>query len=330
MASQRLSNEDCDALRRAFGAFATGVTIVTCQDTEGKPLGFTANSFTSVSLEPALLLICIAKTSTSLEHFRRCKSFAVNILSASQVDLSNKFASRQPDRFADVMWKSGENGAPLIDKSAAWFDCLVHQFVDAGDHIVLIGRVRDFDQSDLAPLIYLKGQYLEAPKPVEALMETANGGVQVGGLLAGSEGVLLQKVNGAWTVPMGRPQPGFRAARTSLDNCLSEAGVDVNWNVLYSVFDEPKGDGTWMFFHGSLDGTPDLKDGYRIFALDELPVDEMPVRGMRSMVRRYLSENRDGAFSLYADAPRRSGHIARFAGQATPWSDVFNLEEKRT
>jgi len=328
MANQSLSGEERNALRRAFGAFATGVTIVTCRDAEGNPLGFTANSFTSVSLEPALLLICISKTSASLEHFRRCDRFAVNILSANQVDLSNTFASRAPDRFADVNWRSGTGGSPLIDKSAAWFECSVHQFVDAGDHFVLIGQVTDFDQTDQPSLIYLKGQYLEAPKPVEAMMESRNGGVQVGGLLAGAEGVLLRRVDDAWTVPMGRPRPGIRAARVSLDECLSEAGVDVTWNVLYSVFDEPKGGGTWMFFHGSLNGTPELADGYRIFAPDELPIDEIPVRGMRSMMRRYLSENRDGALSVYADAPRLSGHIARFAGQATPWSDVFNLEEK--
>lgn len=330
MASQSLDGEERNALRRAFGTFATGITIVTCLDAGGNPLGFTANSFTSVSLDPALLLICIAKTSTSLGHFRNSETFAVNILSASQIDLSNRFASRKADRFAEVNWTPGQGGAPLIEKSAAWFDCSVHQFVDAGDHIVLIGRVTNFGQTDQPSLIYLKGQYLEAPKPVETMLDNRNGGVQVGGLLAGLGGVLLHKVNGAWTVPMGRPQSGFRAARASLNECLGEAGVDVNWNVLYSVFDDPKGDGTWMFFHGSLNGTPELADGYRIFAPDDLPIDEVPVRGIRSMLRRYLSENRDGAYSLYADAPRLSGHIARFSGQATPWSDVFNLDEERT
>lgn len=153
------------ALRRAFGAFATGVTVVTTCDESGQPFGFTANSFTSVSLDPPLLLVCLAKSSSSLETFRRCTGFAVNILSEGQEEISRRFASRRADRFDGVAAAPGGEASPILADTSAWFDCALKQCVDAGDHVILIGRVNDFGASERAPLIYLQGAYrrIEAP-----------------------------------------------------------------------------------------------------------------------------------------------------------------------
>ncbi|WP_315900386.1 flavin reductase family protein [Maritimibacter alkaliphilus] len=148
-------------LRRAFGRFATGVTIVTACDGTGAPVGFTANSFTSVSLDPALLLVCIGKTSSNLAIFRDGGAFAVNILAADQTGLSNRFASRKvADRFAGVGWQAGPTGAPLLEDCAAGFDCETHDVVDAGDHLVLIGRVVALERSIRPALVFADGQYL--------------------------------------------------------------------------------------------------------------------------------------------------------------------------
>ena len=136
---------DPRALRNAFGTFITGVTVVTSHDRVGAPIGFTANSFTSVSLDPPLVLVCLAKTSSNYDMLMQAAGFAVNVLSEAQVELSNTFARPAKDRFADLTWDKGPEGSPVLDGVTAWFDCKMHKTVDAGDHAILIGEVMAFD-----------------------------------------------------------------------------------------------------------------------------------------------------------------------------------------
>lgn len=150
---------DARALRDAFGAFLTGVTVVTTVDDAGAPIGFTANSFTSVSLDPPLLLVCLAKTSRNYATLTAAKGFGVNILSEGQKDVSNTFARPVEDRFAAVDWRMGPYGSPVFADVAAWFDCATHDVVDAGDHVILIGRVEGFDNSGKTGLGYARGGY---------------------------------------------------------------------------------------------------------------------------------------------------------------------------
>ncbi|MEM6422340.1 MAG: flavin reductase family protein [Pseudomonadota bacterium] len=156
---------DTKALRNALGAFATGVTIVTTVEPpgtdgeRGEPTGFTANSFTSVSLEPPILLVCLAHTAASYDLFRRADTFAVNVLSTSQEDIARIFATRGAEKFATVAWHAGIRGAPLIDGSLARFDCAVHQRVVAGDHDILLGRVLAFSRHEGPPLVYHAGSF---------------------------------------------------------------------------------------------------------------------------------------------------------------------------
>lgn len=160
MASDTITTEDdIQALRIAFGAFMTGVTIVTTVDEGGAPVGLTANSFTSVSLDPPLLLVCIARTSLSLPSFQNAGGFAVNILAKNQKPLSNRFARQSDNRFADVDWHPGPVGNPVLDGACGWFDCEHHDQVEAGDHIILIGHVRGFDHAGGEPLGYARGDY---------------------------------------------------------------------------------------------------------------------------------------------------------------------------
>lgn len=147
------------ALKRAFGAFPTGVTVVTTWR-DGEPLGFTANSFTSVSIDPPLLLVCHAHGGLSGTAFAEAEGFAVNILAADQEPVAMRFASKVPDRFSVVPHENGLNG-PLITGSAAWLDCAMHKTVEAGDHTILIGRVQRHATSDQAPLVYWNGRFHE-------------------------------------------------------------------------------------------------------------------------------------------------------------------------
>jgi flavin-dependent trigonelline monooxygenase, reductase component len=152
-------------LRRAFGTFPTGVTVVTTRDGDGNPRGMTANSFTSVSLDPPLLLVCIAKSAGSFAAFGACASFAVNVLHEDQQDVSTLFASRSADKFRAVGHDVGHSDAPILADCLGWFDCAVHQRVDAGDHVVLIGRIEAFGTSEAAPLAFCRGRYAQVAEP---------------------------------------------------------------------------------------------------------------------------------------------------------------------
>src|SRR5690348_15363690 len=132
-------------LRRAFGTFVTGVTIVTARDAGGEPCGMTANSFASVSLDPPLLLVCIGLGAASCRVFRVASSFAVNLLHEAQQDVSLRFAAKPTDKFAAIGHRPGRTGAPILTDCLGWFDCGVHQRIDAGDHMILIGRIEAFD-----------------------------------------------------------------------------------------------------------------------------------------------------------------------------------------
>jgi flavin reductase (DIM6/NTAB) family NADH-FMN oxidoreductase RutF len=152
---------DANELRRALGCFVTGVTVITTVAADGEPRGFTANSFTSVSLDPPLVLACIARHAGSFDVFRNARAFAINILQEDQRDISATFASSsKPDKFAGLQWTTSKAGSPLLPACSAWLDCEMHQQIEAGDHVILIGRVVDFEHSPRTPLGYYSGTYV--------------------------------------------------------------------------------------------------------------------------------------------------------------------------
>lgn len=150
---------DTRAFRRALGNFATGVTVITARDSSGRQVGVTANSFNSVSLDPPLILWSIDKRSSSQEVFEEASHFAVNVLAADQIELSNNFARPKDDRFAGIEYKAGEGGAPVFEDCSARFHCEKYQKLDGGDHWILVGKVVAFDDLGRAPLLYHQGAY---------------------------------------------------------------------------------------------------------------------------------------------------------------------------
>ncbi|MEL6746266.1 MAG: flavin reductase family protein [Pseudomonadota bacterium] len=145
--------------RSALGRFATGVTVITALGPDG-PFGFTANSFTSVSLEPALVLFCQKHSAGSYDGFARADALAINILSAGQQDLAMVFAGRSDDKFAGVGWtQSCAGGPPLLRDASAQLECTPHQRVAAGDHDVIICQVTGFRDGGLPPLGYCGGAF---------------------------------------------------------------------------------------------------------------------------------------------------------------------------
>ena len=155
------------AFRTALGAFATGVTVTTTMDAQGKPVGVTASSFNSVSLDPPLVLWSLAKNSLSHEAFAQSGHFAVHILAADQMELSNRFARSGTDKFADLDWREGTLGSPILGTHAALFECETRHLYDGGDHVIMVGEVRAFEARDAEPLIFHAGNYAKTRKPAK-------------------------------------------------------------------------------------------------------------------------------------------------------------------
>ena len=146
------------AFRDALGRFATGVTIVTCNGPDG-PMGITANSFASLSLDPPLVLWSPAKSSRRYEAFMNATEFAIHVASFDQLDLCRDFA-KSAEGSSDTDWKQAATGCPYLEGGVARFMCKQHATFDGGDHTIIVGKVVDFQAQKGAPLIYCKGKYI--------------------------------------------------------------------------------------------------------------------------------------------------------------------------
>lgn len=147
--------------RDVLGRYCSGVTVVTSM-AGGEPVGMTCQSFSSVSLDPPLVMFIPAKTSRAWPAIQRSGHFCVNFLAADQVELSNVMASKGADKFSAIEWTESKTGAPLIEGVIGYVDCTIHDVHEAGDHFVVIGRVQDMDlrgPDEAQPLLYFEGKY---------------------------------------------------------------------------------------------------------------------------------------------------------------------------
>jgi len=147
-------------LRRCLGSFVTGVTVITVLDEQGHPIGMTANSFNSVSLDPPLIVWSLRLQSSAFNTYCNAKRFVVNILAEDQVDISNRFARPGPDRFDGVVWTKGLGGVPLLEGCAAYLECSTEQTYPGGDHLLFLGRVERIVNATRRPLAYGSGKYM--------------------------------------------------------------------------------------------------------------------------------------------------------------------------
>ena len=150
---------DSRSFRDALGAFATGVTVVTTRDGDGNPVGVTASSFNSVSMDPPLVLWSLAKNSNSREAFCSSGHFAIHVLAESQQEIANRFASSGTDKFAGVDWSEGQLGSPILAPHAGLFECRARHEYDGGDHLILVGEVVCFEVCSEPPLLFHRGRY---------------------------------------------------------------------------------------------------------------------------------------------------------------------------
>jgi 3-hydroxy-9,10-secoandrosta-1,3,5(10)-triene-9,17-dione monooxygenase reductase component len=152
-------NPDSSTMRTVGGHFATGITIVTASH-DGEPVGMACNSFSTVSLDPPLVLFCAAKSSSTWPRIQAAGRWATNILGEDDEEVCRLFAEKGADRFAHMTFRPGASGAPLLDRSLAFFDCVTDAEYDAGDHVIVVGRVLELGyQSEGKPLLFYRGGY---------------------------------------------------------------------------------------------------------------------------------------------------------------------------
>ena len=295
MSEQQFDPKD---LRNAFGTFATGVTIVTTKEPSGIPRGFTANSFTSVSLDPPLVLVCIGKFAASLEVFSNSEGFAVNILSEVQKDVAGLFATQRADKFENTVWHEGKGNMPLIDGALSWFECERNKVIDAGDHIILIGEVKDYAYSQGQPLGYVNGGFFTL-EGGQSLIEAAgkHNKTNLGAVLANDERILLiEDENGAVLVP-NTLYFKLHASPAALGKLLEDKGLVPSHDFLLSAYEDKPSDTFLIYYRGTVSG--DAPEGMRYYGFDEIPFDRIYDAAMRFMLRRYIKEQRQGRFAVY-------------------------------
>ncbi len=152
---------DGDLFRSVLGRFASGITVITTHDAEGRDHGMTASAFSSLSLDPPLILVCIANDATMAPVMSTAETFAVNILADSQEPLSRRFAGIVDDRFVGIGFSRGQLGDVLLDDVLAWMQCRVVARHPAGDHLIVVGEVELADARDARPLLYYRGGYAQ-------------------------------------------------------------------------------------------------------------------------------------------------------------------------
>lgn len=293
-----MSKFDTRELRNAFGSFMTGVTVVTAVSEDGIPVGFTANSYTSVSLDPPLLLVCPAKSLSSFDVFNQCSHFVINILSEDQQDISNIFASPVEDRFEQIGWQGNEQGVPVITGSVASFSCRTHQRVDAGDHIILIGEVDDFSTADLAGLGYAKGGYFSLGMERRAA-ERPNPGQpeKVGAIVERDDHIFMIKTENGWSLPQAE-STSETGSLSAIQAFFEQANWSVELGSVFSIFDSGKSGQFSTYYRATSTQAVVSTDGeyVSIAQIGELSFASQPVA---DMMNRYLLERQTGAFGVY-------------------------------
>ena len=292
-----MSDFDARELRNAFGSFMTGVTIVTAVSKTGEKVGFTANSFTSVSMDPPLLLVCPAKRLSSYDIFESCDHFAVSVLAEDQQHASNTFAGSKDDRFAQVEWSADAFGTPLITGAVAHFSCSSFQKIEAGDHLMLMGKVEQFSSNEKFGLGYAKGGYFSLGMEHKAEEISHEQCAQVGVLLECNGKLLLAKTDKGYSLPQSKMQADVSSLQT-LKNMLISLGVAAEVGQVFSVY-EKSTTGNFVAFYRAESTEEKEMDGYEYVAIDALTELNFASSDITSMVTRFVHEKNNGVFRLY-------------------------------
>ncbi|MGL3210579.1 flavin reductase family protein [Bradyrhizobium sp. BR 1433] len=330
---------DAQALRRAFGSFATGVTVVAAWASSGESRAFTANSFSSVSLDPPLVLVCLGKFSASLDVFAGAEAFSISVLEASQRSVSTAFASRDPAVKLSAAADLIADGAPYVGDSIATFMCTRHAVVDAGDHVILIGKVQRYRSAEAQPLAFFRGAYVGLGPDLREL-EQLPANLVVGGVLGYCGKVLLCRRTSSyyWEIPSVTLARGARHGAT-LKKLFSSLGIEITMLAPYSLFQETNEHDMTLVF--SVESCGELKTGTMVDGMETALFGSTDLRSSlvqsqmkRSLVKRYLREMASGLYGMFFDSPE-GGSVVALNGRPRAWSEwntptMANVDGSRT
>ncbi|MEH6524100.1 flavin reductase [Sulfitobacter sp.] len=294
---------DPRALRTAFGTFMTGVTVVTTHGEDGAPLGFTANSFSSVSLDPPMVLVCLANSSQNYDALVNSSGFAVNILAETQIGISNNFARPVVNRFATVEWHKGPFGSPILDGTSAWFDCQMHKVVEAGDHVILIGQVEAFDSNSAPGLGYARGAYVTPSTTSDGLVQKTN---LVVSALIEKDGHVLLVDDGKGGLALPEQVVHGEGASAAVKTLLAATGLNAEAGFVYSVFEDVGRKRQHIsFLCQTAGGEP--KNGVFV-PLTGAALDDVTDPAILTMLERFAAESAIGSYGIYY-GDQKSGEI---------------------
>lgn len=291
--------------RQALGSFLTGVTVVTTIDSDGNDRGITANSFTSVSLDPPLILFCVDRHAASYDAFTAAAGYAVHILGSHQQEVAKVFASKSPDKFAGLRVRRSTTGAAVLDNAHAVLDCVAHEIVSAGDHAVIIAQVRAFAIEDKRPLGFYQGKLqsfnAEGELARSALPSTSR--LCVLWLLETLAGEIALSDNGnGRTLPSSAVRPAHLHDAALSAAASTTLGAPVVIDFLYSIYGSAP-ESLTLVYRGRLDpsgnGVPGLTPPHRL-VLAEQASQALSDVTERAVLERYINERGDMSFGIYA------------------------------
>lgn len=296
---------DVARYRQALGSFLTGVTVVTTVDREGRDRGLTANSFTSVSLNPPLVLFCVDKRAGSFECFASGVGYVVHILGSEQQELAKTFASKSPTKFEGIDLGRSTTGAAIIVGVHATLDCSVETVVEAGDHAVVIGRVNAFSVEEKRPLGFYQGkmQSFHAEEELAALARTSGSALNVLWLIeTGAGAVILAEDSGRLRLPESSVPTGDLHSAALSEVASKTLGCRVGIDFLYSVYGAA-GDSLTLVYRGRAEPSDDtvilLPEGFVQEDADSAAT-LLNDATQSAVLERYVNERGDTNFGIYA------------------------------
>ena len=319
-------------LRTVLGNFLTGVTVITTRDADGSPWGFTANSFTSVSLAPPLVLFCIGKAAASHGLFTHCNSFAVSILRDTQRDVSRRF-STAADREASLLSADAPPGMPpdappVIAGALGTLVCRRGAVHDAGDHSIVLGEVMYMRSALGQPLGYLRGGYVELGVSTGEIERLHFGAVRISVLVDDAGKILLARraPNLPWELP-SIPLLAGEKHRRAIPRLLEQMGADADVSALFSVYQDEADSFSTIVYRGESRqaiGASGSKGSTELqaFGVADEPWTQVRSRSEAAVLKRYFDERASAAFSIYWDTPDDAGRIASFGEQPRKWRSL--------
>ena len=285
--------------RKTLGKFVTGVTIITTCEKDGTPRGFTANSFTSVSLEPPLILICIGDFNEGLGLFKNSEYFAVNILKESQVDISNLFAQPLKNKFEEIKWSNSKFGVPIIKGALAWLECKNFDQKRSGDHLILIGNVKNFHNEGGYPLAYYNGNYISFNNETSLVnaMEKDSKTI-IGAIIEKNNSILFfdDSKNNILKLPV-IGENGEPSNTTKLVNKYSNIGLKMRLDFVYSVYEDKRLDAVCIYYRSK--GYETIPKGYKYVKFNDINWEKIKDKALVIMLKRYIEEANQGDFAVY-------------------------------